>query len=142
MRVFVDITRPWDEYRPMMDRLRNAVLLGAVGLGAGGCIPDLAEPDDFQEQVRGLRIDWDVSCPTACGDSPTPAMCNFPAPRASCTLYNHKRAADCLLTMEKLVEEGTCEASNQRMQNVQALCADVFSGCPEPSEDGGEDAGA
>ena len=111
--------------------------LAAVSLAVPACIPDLASPDDFENQVTALRIEWDSSCPTSCGDTDRPAMCNYPVDRTGCTLYNNDRAADCLMTMQKLVSDGTCSATDKRMQNIDGLCADVFSGCPDPDAEEG-----
>ena len=109
-----------------------------------GCIPELATPEDFQDRVTGLRIEWDEGCPAACADDPKPSMCDYPADFSGCTLYDDDQASDCVIVMQKVVKEMTCSGSDQRMKNLGNLCAGVFSGCPDPAADetgGADDAG-
>jgi hypothetical protein len=71
-------------------------------------------------------------------------MCDYPADVTGCTLYDDDQASDCVLVMERVVKDMTCDGDNQRMKNLNALCSGVFSGCPDvaSSETGGaSDAG-
>ena len=118
---------------PLFLAVSSALLLLA------GCIPELATPDEFQDRVTSLRVDWDVACPAACGTPEAPAMRDYPADVTGCTLYSDDQAAACVLVMQKVVDDEICGATNQRMKNLGSLCAGVFSGCPVEEAEGGSD---
>lgn len=134
---------------PMGRRLRLGVVW-SLGLGivaaAGGCFPQVGDPNIFEEEISALRSDWGDSCEDRCGGPDEPFACKLPLDSGECMAFDQTAALNCFATFRKLVRKDICGANTQSMQNLEADCVDVYVTCETEGDtgtgtDGGTDTG-
>ena len=106
-----------------------AIGAGVVALGATACLPQVGDPEVFQDEIEELRKEWGDVCEDRCGGSDEPFACTLPLDAGTCTRFDQTAAINCFATFRRVTRLEVCGADSERMANLEANCTAVYTTC-------------